>query len=186
MAGIDDAELCVDFGAFYNRQNIALYPLAGYVDAAAPLAFGSNFIDFVDEDNTHLFDPLFCFFHNFIVVDELIELIIHNNRACFFYACRFTLVFTGTHQHTADIRHRVFEVFHVGTAGKDFKTRHSRLLHGNFYHFIFKFAVPQHLAKLFPRFVHIVFGLFAVCYRSAVYSDFPIIFRFRIMFRSGD
>ena len=149
VVGSDHAVACVDGGAFDDGQNIALHAFAGNVRAMAGFAAG-DFVDFVDENNSHLLGALDGHARDQLHIQQLVFLFLDQvfKRVGHAHFALFLLLAENAGKHVVDLRS--IHAFHLAAlAGNNFERGHHALAHLQVHHALIQLAFAKLRAQLF-------------------------------------
>src|SRR5665213_633671 len=153
MVRADHAVARVDGGSLDNRQNVALHAFAGHIRAVPGFASG-NFVDFIDEDDAHLFGAL----------NSQARYLIHIQQLVFFFLDQIVKGFRNRHfaallllaensgEHVLDVNVHFLDAL----VRDDFKRGCGALTYFHFHQALVQLAVTQLGAKLLPGAVHLL------------------------------
>src|SRR5467141_2735930 len=148
VIGADHAVARVDGGALDNGQNVALHAFARNIRPVAGFAAG-DLIDFIDEDDAHLFGALHRHARDLVHVQQLVFFFLDQvfegvGDAHFAF---FLLLAEHPGEHVLDIDVHLFDTL----VGDDFERGYGALADFEVHHALVELAFAQLEAQLFPR-----------------------------------
>ncbi len=159
VIGTDHAVFGVDGGAFDDGEEVALDTFAGDIGSVGGFTTG-DLVDFVEEDDTGLFDALECAFGDLLHVDHFLGLFLDEDVAGFgdFEFAAFGALGEEVSEHIFEVDAHFFET--VG--GEDFDGGALSFSDIDFDELVFKGSIAEFASEFFAGGVVAGFGVFVV------------------------